>query len=197
MQRFNDNWDGINRKTLTNLNEATKKGSVAEVKRIEKEMYAIMQKMNDLLKTMASAGDIEKNQPKFDAFDAKLTKLGNDLQKARKAAGMSEEAQPVTEETSMTHFTELDKAAKDLIGISKRLKGKKNIGGFTDEQAEVIMVANALIREHRRMKDFFDGLIYHIEGVHKKAMSPSKQGNTEILQDLAQIIRELKKYKGK
>jgi hypothetical protein len=108
---------------------------------------------------------------------------------------LSKELNPLNEETSMTHFTEIDKAAKDLIDISKRLKGKKNIGGFTDEQAEVIMVANALIREHRRMKDFFDGLLYHLEGIHKKAMSPSKQGNTEIMQDLTQIIRELKNYK--
>ena len=106
----------------------------------------------------------------------------------------SNKQQRLNEDTSMKHFTEMDKAAKDLIDIAKRLKGKKNIGGFTDEQAEIIMVANALIREHRRMKDFFDGVIYHIEGVHKKVMSPSKHGNMEIMRDLSEIIRELKKY---
>lgn len=105
-----------------------------------------------------------------------------------------QQQQRLNEETSMKHFTEMDKAAKDLIDIAKRLKGKKNIGGFTDEQAEIIMVANALIREHRRMKDFFNGVIYHIEGVHKKVMSPSKHGNMEIMRDLSEIIRELKKY---
>lgn len=97
-------------------------------------------------------------------------------------------------ESTMTHFTELDKAAKDIIAVSKTLKGKKNIGGFTPEQAELVTIAHALVMEGHRMQDFFKGLIYHLEAVHKKAMSPSKHGNMEIMRDIQTVIRELKKY---
>jgi hypothetical protein len=97
-------------------------------------------------------------------------------------------------ESTMTHFTELDKAAKDIIAVSKTLKGKKNLGGFTPEQAELVTIAHALVMEGHRMQDFFKGLIYNLEAVHKKAMSPSKHGNMEIMRDIQTVIRELKKY---
>jgi len=45
------------------------------------------------------------------------------------------------------------------------------------------------------MQEFFDGLLMHLERIHKKAMSPSRHGNMEIMRDLETVIRELKKYK--
>jgi hypothetical protein len=102
--------------------------------------------------------------------------------------------QPLTEASSMKHFTELSNAAKDIIAVSKTLKGKKNLGGFTPEQAELVTIAHSLAMEDHRMQDFFKGLIFSLEAVHKKAMSPSKHGNMEIMNDLSKVIRELKKY---
>jgi len=98
-------------------------------------------------------------------------------------------------ESTMSHFTELDKAAKDIIAVSKTLKGKKNIGGFTPEQAALHQIAGSLRQGHEQMLNFFDGLLYHLESIHRKSMSPSKHGNTEIMNDLSMVIRELKKYK--
>ena len=56
-------------------------------------------------------------------------------------------------------------------------------------------VAGSLMLAHRQKQDFVDGLIYHLEGIHKKSMSPSKHGNMEIMRDIGNVIRELKKYK--
>ena len=56
-------------------------------------------------------------------------------------------------------------------------------------------VAGSLMLAHRQQQDFVDGLLYHLEGIHKKAMSPSKHGNMEIMRDIGNVIRELKKYK--
>ena len=183
MQSFNENWDGSQRSKQQRLNEAT-----PDEKAKQAAIDARVRKMNtdnaveQVKEILRSYGNDKKQREMIIAAIKNI--------KEETAAA----AQRLNEETSMTHFTEMDKAAKDLIDISKRLKGKKNIGGFTDEQAEIIMVANALIREHRRMKDFFNGVIYHIEGVHKKVMSPSRHGNMEILNDLSDTIRELKKY---
>lgn len=95
-------------------------------------------------------------------------------------------------ESTMTHFTELDKAAKDIVGIVKAMP--KKAVGYSSMQADLLKVANSLYTEDRRMKDFFEGLIYHLEAVHKKAMSPSKHGNMEIMRDIQTVITELKKY---
>ena len=95
-------------------------------------------------------------------------------------------------ESTMTHFTELDKAAKDIVGIVKAMP--KKAVGYSSMQADLLKVANSLYTEDRRMKDFFEGLIYNLEAIHKKAMSPSKHGNMEIMRDIQTVIRELKKY---
>ena len=95
-------------------------------------------------------------------------------------------------ESTMTHFTELDKAAKDIVGIVKAMP--KKAVGYSSMQADLLKVANSLYTENSRMKDFFEGLLYNLEAVHKKAMSPSKHGNMEIMRDIQTVIRELKKY---
>jgi hypothetical protein len=99
---------------------------------------------------------------------------------------MTEEVQGLKEDT-MRHFTELDKAAKDVMAIRKKLKGQK-IG---DELDRIIL---SLSVEHQRVQDFIGGLISHLQDIHKKSMSPSKHGNMEIMRDLEFVIRELKKY---
>jgi hypothetical protein len=56
-------------------------------------------------------------------------------------------------------------------------------------------IAESLAIAHRQQQDFLQGLIFHLEGLHKKVMSPSKHGNMEIMKDLEFMIRELKTYK--
>lgn len=104
--------------------------------------------------------------------------------------------QPLNEEAlGMKYFTDMDDLAKDIVEYAKTLKGKKNIGGFTPEQAALHQIAGSLRQGHEQMLNFFDGLLYHLESIHRKSMSPSKHGNTEIMNDLSMVIRELKKYK--
>ena len=108
----------------------------------------------------------------------------------------SQESQSLTEEAlGMKYFTDMDDLAKDIVEYAKTLKGKKNIGGFTPEQAALHQIAGSLRQGHEQMLNFFDGLLYHLESIHRKSMSPSKHGNTEIMNDLSMVIRELKKYK--
>jgi hypothetical protein len=56
-------------------------------------------------------------------------------------------------------------------------------------------IAGSLRLAHQQNQDFLQGLLFHLEGIHKKTMSPSKHGNMEIMRDLETVIRELKKYK--
>ena len=56
-------------------------------------------------------------------------------------------------------------------------------------------ISGSLMLAHQQNQDFVQGLLYHLEGIHKKSMSPSKHGNTEIMRDLGKVISELKKYK--
>ena len=105
------------------------------------------------------------------------------------------QSQPLTEEVlSMNHFTEMGIFAKDIVAYAKTLKGKKNLGGFTPEQVTLHQIAGALRQAHQQQQDFLKGLLYHLEGIHKKSMSPSQHGNMEILRDLSTVMRELKKY---
>ena len=61
MHRYNDNWDGITRKTLTNFNEAPKKDSAPEAKEIQ---------------PLEEASPEEK--AKQDAIDARIRKMNTD-----------------------------------------------------------------------------------------------------------------------
>jgi len=109
--------------------------------------------------------------------------------------GIQRKQQINEEALGMKYFTDMDDLAKDIVEYAKTLKGKKNIGGFTPEQAALHQIAGALRQGHEQMLHFFDGLIYHLESIHKKTMSPSKHGNMEIMNSLSMVIRELKKYK--
>lgn len=109
--------------------------------------------------------------------------------------GIQRKQQINEEALGMKYFTDMDDLAKDIVEYAKTLKGKKNIGGFTPEQAALHQIAGSLRQGHEQMLNFFDGLLYHLESIHRKSMSPSKHGNTEIMNDLSMVIRELKKYK--
>lgn len=61
MHKYNDNWDGITRKTLTNFNEAPKKDSAPEAKEIQ---------------PLEEASPEEK--AKQDAIDARIRKMNTD-----------------------------------------------------------------------------------------------------------------------
>jgi len=55
-------------------------------------------------------------------------------------------------------------------------------------------ISGSLMLAHKQNQDFLQGLLFHLEGIHKKTMSPSKHGNMEIMRDLQTVIKELKKY---
>jgi hypothetical protein len=166
MKYFSENWDGIKRKTVDEAKDPTAKQIKAL--RLSSEKGKTKQGKNANIMTA-------KDDP------AQVTK---------------EEQQPLSEEAlGMKYFTDMDDLAKDIVEYAKTLKGKKNIGGFTPEQAALHQIAGALRQGHEQMLHFFDGLIYHLESIHKKTMSPSKHGNMEIMNSLSMVIRELKKYK--
>ena len=163
--QFNENWDGVKRNTL---NE----------------------------KLIGKQHKLDFNK------DGKLTKTDFDILKGiRKQAEKKKSSK--SEETvkegdaeiseAMTHFTDLDKAAKDIVDIVKAMP--KNAVGYSPVQADLLKVANSLYLENNRMKDFFDGLIMSLEAINRKVGSPSKHGNMEIMREMDMVIRELKKYK--
>jgi hypothetical protein len=95
----------------------------------------------------------------------------------------------------MQHFTDMDELSKKISAHAKGMKPNSNLGGTNAEaRGTLLSIAETLLNAHRQQQDFMKGLLYHLEGVHKKTMSPSRHVNMEILNDLSDIIRELKKY---
>lgn len=130
--------------------------------------------------------------------DGKLSKKDFDILKAIRKQKKAKSEEAVKEgdaeiSEAMNHFTELDKAAKDIVDIVKAMP--KNAVGYSPVQADLLKVANSLYLENNRMKDFFDGLIMSLEQVNRMVGSPSKYGNIEIMRQMDKVIRELKKYK--
>jgi hypothetical protein len=105
--------------------------------------------------------------------------------------------QPLNEELEMKHFTDMADFSREIMAHAKDMKGtgKKDISGFTPAQRSLYQIANSLVLASYEQQNFLKGLLYHLEGIHKKTMSPSKHGNMEIMRDLETVIRELKKYK--
>lgn len=130
--------------------------------------------------------------------DGKLSKKDFDILKAIRNQKKAKSEEAVKEgdaeiSEAMNHFTELDKAAKDIVDIVKAMP--KRAVGYSSVQADLLKIANSLYDEDRRMKDFFDGLIMSLEQVNRMVGSPSKYGNIEIMRQMDKVIRELKKYK--
>jgi len=118
------------------------------------------------------------------------------IKNIREETAAADGAQSLNEVLTMQHFTDTSDFAKDIMAYARTLKGgKKNIGGFTDQQATLYQIAGALMQSHSQQQDFLKGLIGMLEDIHKKTMSPSKHGNMEIMRDLGKVINELKKYK--
>ena len=97
-----------------------------------------------------------------------------------------DESRPLNEE-----YIELEDLARNIRTMSDTVKNKSypNISSYLKQLAGSLMIA------HRQQQDFYDGVIYSIDGVRKMLMNPSRHGNMEILKELDIIIRELKKYK--
>lgn len=130
--------------------------------------------------------------------DGKLSKKDFDILKAIRNQKKAKSEEAVKEgdaeiSEAMNHFTELDKAAKDIVDIVKAMP--RRAVGYSSVQADLLKIANSLYDEDRRMKDFFDGLIMSLEQVNRMVGSPSKYGNIEIMRQMDKVIRELKKYK--
>lgn len=217
MHRFNNNWDGIQRKTVA---EASWSGggfqSSADAHRgVQAGLKADANRERDQkLKMMVQVirGEITKQQFKKSTgsnFDDLMNAswFKNQIKRmpkkalqpvAKKEEVEIPESQPLTEEVlSMKHFTEMGVLAKDIMAYAKTLKGKKNIGGFTPEQATLFQIAGTLHQAHQQQQDFLKGLIYSLEGLQK--MGGSSGGNiltsVKMKDELSNIIRELKKYK--
>jgi hypothetical protein len=113
---------------------------------------------------------------------------------------MTEEVQ--TQEQTQSHAAETVSEAADLDGywtdIDKMAenirKESMNVKKMKDAQSYLLQIAGSLKIKHSQQREFLKGLIYHLEGVHKLLMSPSKHGNMEIMRELEMVIRELKKY---
>lgn len=201
---FGENWDGIRRNK--NLNEAKDptKQQIAAVRKSSKSsahkqnMVAKIMNMREEDEDFVEDGEAESIKPVLSSQGKQknINRMNAFIKKVEtKNKTKKEEAEteaPVISESSMKHFTELDKAAGDIVKIVKSMPKQKV--GYSPAQAELLQVANALYLEKSRMKDFFDGLGMSLEGISRKAGSPSKHGNMEIIRDIDKVIRELKKY---
>jgi hypothetical protein len=105
---------------------------------------------------------------------------------------MTEEVQGL-QENMMKHFTDLGDFAKNVNHNAVLLRKKDRLK-TNDVQNYLLQIAGSLNIAHGQQQDFLQGLIFHLEGLHKKVMSPSKHGNMEIMKDLEFMIRELKTY---
>jgi hypothetical protein len=93
-------------------------------------------------------------------------------------------AQPLNEE-----YFELDDMADNIRKTADKPMKSSEVSTYLKQ------IAGSLRLAHQQNQDFLKGLLYHLEGIHKKSGSPSKHGNMEIMRDLQTVIRELKKYK--
>jgi hypothetical protein len=107
-------------------------------------------------------------------------------------AQMYSHAETVSEAVDVNldgYWTDIDKMAENIR------KGSMIVKTMKDAQSFLLQIAGSLKIKHGQTRDFLDGLLFHLESIHRKSMSPSKHGNMEIMNDLSMVIRELKKYK--
>lgn len=133
------------------------------------------------------------------AKDIKALRLSSEKGKTKQGKNaniMTAKDDPIKESTVSEaanfgdHWTDLDKMAENIL----KEKSKVAWVGKFDVASYLVQIAGSLKKKHGQQNDFLDGLLIHLEGVHRKLMSPSKHGNIEIMHDLAKIILELKKY---
>ena len=189
---FNDNWDGVKRKQMEEVTEQFKSGDKVKVPHKGKMVSGKIIRFD-------SGGTDKARQHGggyvVDVGDAASIVVPKEKVQKEETVIADAGEQSLTEEVlSMKHFTDMGDLAKDIVAYAKDLKGKKNIGGFTPEQTTLHQIAGALRQAHQQQQDFFKGLMYSLEAIHKKSMSPSQHGNMEILRDLSTVMRELKKY---
>ncbi len=174
MQSFKENWDGIQRSKQQRLNEAT-----PDEKAKQAAIDARVRKMNtddaveQVKEILRSYGNDKKQREMI------IAAIKNIKEETSAAA-----AQRLNE----GHYIELDDMA---VNVRKTAEKTMKV---SDMQSYLKQISGSLQIAHRQKQDFVQGLLFHLEGVHKKVMSPSRHGNMEILNDLSDIIRELKKY---
>jgi hypothetical protein len=252
MHHYNSNWDGIVRKTLTNLEEApvlapdtagsmfgySKPQFEMKIRQLiqkmgfEKGITRMMNKPNGNMviyfankakardfaitfqgmirslskgKTIAqfvTLADMDTDEKKYAMGAEALVELMFNLMKTEEvneafenllSEEVSEEVQGL-QENMMKHFTDLGDFAKN-VNHNAILLRKKDRLKTSDVQDYLFQIAGSLNIAHGQQQDFLQGLIFHLEGIHRKVMSPSKHGNMEIMKDLEFMIRELKTYK--
>jgi len=180
---FNNNWDGIQRNKQP-INEAT-----SEEKAKQAAIDARVRKMNtddaveQVKEILRSYGNDKKQR---EMIIAAIKNIKEETSAA--AAQRLDESRPLNEE-----YIELEDVARNIRIMSDTVKNKSLYP--SDISSYLKQLAGSLQIAHRQQQDFYDGVIYHLDGVRKKLMSPSRHGNMEILKELEEIIRELKKYK--
>jgi SpoVK/Ycf46/Vps4 family AAA+-type ATPase len=184
MKSFNENWDGVKRKQMEEVERIAEVMNPQE-KAKQDAINARIRKLNtdiavDQIKEILRSYTHDKKQREMILAAIKQIKE----EAAEKAAAG---AQSLTEEVlAMKHFTEMGDLAKDIMAYAKDLKGgKKNLGGFTPEQATLYQIAGTLHQAHHQQQDFLKGLIHSLEGVQMR----------DKVSELSNIIRELRKYK--
>lgn len=199
---FGENWDGIRRNK--NLNEAKDptKQQIAAVRKSSKpsadkqSMVAKIMNMREEEEDFVEDGEAESTKPVLSSQGKQknLNRMNAFVKKVEaKSKAKKEEAEteaPVISESSMQHWTQLDKAANDIVKIVKSMPKQKV--GYSPVQAQLLQVANSLYLQDKQVQYFMDGLVMSLEGIFKKTSSPSKHGNMEILNDISKVIRELK-----
>lgn len=201
---FGENWDGIRRNK--NLNEAKDptKQQIAAVRKSSKpsadkqSMVAKIMNMREeeedfvedgepeSIKPVLSSQGKQKNINRMNSIVKKIENKG----KPKKKNEEIELKSSIISESSMQHWTQLDKAANDIVKIVKSMPKQKV--GYSPVQAQLLQVANSLYLQDKQVQYFMDGLVMSLEGIFKKTSSPSKHGNMEILNDISKVIRELK-----
>jgi len=135
------------------------------------------------------------------AKDIKALRLSSEkgkIKQSKNANIMTAKDDPVRESTmSESANPDLGRYWTDLDVMAANIQKEKSkvawVGKF-DVASYLLQIVGSLKQKHAQQRDFLQGLIYSLEAIHKKAMSPSKHGNMELMRDMETVIRELKKY---
>jgi hypothetical protein len=142
------------------------------------------------LRVVGKVASLDKNEVLKAAEEANK-KAASDLLSSLGFPSIRKEETLVSEAADLgRYWTDLDDMATN---IQKATTNVAWVGKF-DVHSYLLQIVGSLRQKHAQQRDFLQGLIYSLEAVHKKTMSPSKHGNMEIMKDLSTVIRELKKY---
>ena len=180
MKSFNDNWDGIKRNTIKNLDEQFKDGDKVKVphkgKMVTGKIVRFDKGGTDKARQHGGGYVVDVGEP------ASIVVPKEKVQK--------EEVE--LDEGLFNSSTDTDRIFTKLDEFSKNMKTASTMRGSCS-CAYIKNVADSLMHASNQQKEFFRNLIGMLEDL-RMDMGSSKTNNTVLMNSLQNIISELRKY---